>query len=248
MIKTIVITGGSGGIGAAAAEMAAARGWNIAFNFASNAEGAAATVAAVEVAGGKALSLKGDVAVEEDVIALFDAATAAFGRIDGVVNNAGTLGPPTTLADTDFERLRRVIDVNVLGAFLVAREGVRRMGTKHGGDGGAIVNISSAAARLGAANERVDYAGTKGAVEAMTVGLAREAGAEGVRVNAVRPGLIETPIHARGGQPGRAETIGAQTPLGRSGTAAEVAEAVMWLLSEQSSYVTGAILDVTGGR
>ncbi|MCB1501540.1 MAG: SDR family oxidoreductase [Bauldia sp.] len=248
MPRTVVITGGSGGIGAAVARLAGARGWNVAFNFASNAEGAAATAEAVEKAGGRALSMQGDVAVEADVLALFDAAEAAFGRIDGVVNNAGMAGPPTTLADIGIERLRRVIDVNVLGAFLVAREGVRRMGTKHGGTGGAIVNISSAAARLGAANERVEYAGSKGAIDAMTVGLGREAIAEGVRVNAVRPGLIETDIHVRSGQPGRAETVGAQTPIGRPGTAEEVAEAVMWLLSEQSSYVTGTILDVTGGR
>ena len=248
MPRTVVITGGSGGIGAAVARLAGARGWKVAFNFASNAEGAAATAEAVEKAGGRALSMQGDVAVEADVLALFDAAEAAFGRIDGVVNNAGMAGPPTTLADIGIERLRRVIDVNVLGAFLVAREGVRRMGTKHGGTGGAIVNISSAAARLGAANERVEYAGSKGAIDAMTVGLGREAIAEGVRVNAVRPGLIETDIHVRSGQPGRAETVGAQTPIGRPGTAEEVAEAVMWLLSEQSSYVTGTILDVTGGR
>jgi NAD(P)-dependent dehydrogenase (short-subunit alcohol dehydrogenase family) len=248
MKKTIVITGGSGGIGAASARLSAARGWNIAFNYASNAEGASRTVADIEAAGGKAIAIKGDVAVESDVVALFDAAAKAFGGIDGVVNNAGTLGPVMTLAEMDIDRLRRVIDVNVLGAFLVAREAARRMGTSRGGRGGSLVNISSAAARLGAANERVDYAGTKGAVESLTTGLARELGPEGVRVNAIRPGIIETDIHARGGQPGRAALVGGATPLGRAGTADEVAEAVVWLLSDQSSYVTGAILDVTGGR
>jgi NAD(P)-dependent dehydrogenase (short-subunit alcohol dehydrogenase family) len=248
MKKTIVITGGSGGIGAAAARLAAARGWNVAFNYASNAEGASRTVADVEAAGGKAVAIKGDVAKESDVAALFDAAAKAFGQIDGVVNNAGTLGPVMKLADMDLARLSRVIEVNVLGAFLVAREGARRMSTSRGGKGGSIVNISSAAARLGAAGERVDYAGTKGAVESFTTGLARELGADGIRVNAIRPGIIETDIHARGGQPGRAAQIGGATPMGRAGTADEVAEAVVWLLSDQSSYVTGAILDVTGGR
>lgn len=248
MSKTIVITGASGGIGAASARMVAARGWNVAFNYASNAEGAEETRAAVEALGARAVVLQGDVSVEADVLALFDAAEEAFGRIDGVVNNAGTLGPPMPVRDMDIERLRRVIEVNVLGAILVAREGVRRMAKSRGRNGGSIVNISSAAARLGAANERVDYAASKGALEAFTNGLARETGADGVRVNAIRPGLIITDIHARGGQPGRAEAVGAQTPMGRAGTAEEVAEAVVWLLSEQASYVNGAILDVTGGR
>jgi NAD(P)-dependent dehydrogenase (short-subunit alcohol dehydrogenase family) len=248
MTRTIVITGASGGIGAASARMAAERGWNIAFNYASNTDGATETKRAVEALGARCVMLQGDVAIEADVVALFDAAEAAFGRIDGVVNNAGTLGPPLPIRDIEIERLRRVIEVNVLGAILVAREGVRRMATSRGGAGGSIVNISSAAARLGAANERVDYAATKGALEAFTNGLAREAGADGVRVNAIRPGLIITEIHARGGQPGRAEAVGMQTPLGRAGTAEEVGEAILWLLSDQSSYVTGAIIDVTGGR
>jgi NAD(P)-dependent dehydrogenase (short-subunit alcohol dehydrogenase family) len=228
--------------------MAAARGWNVAFDYATNAEGAAETARAVEALGIRPVVLQGDVADEDHVVALFDAAEAAFGRVDGLVNNAGTLGPPLPLRDIATERLRRVIDVNVFGAFLVAREAVRRMATSRGGSGGSIVNISSAAARLGAANERVDYAATKGAIEALTTGLAREAGADGIRVNAVRPGLIITEIHARGGQPDRAETLGAETPLGRPGTADECAEAIVWLLSDQASYVNGAIVDVTGGR
>lgn len=248
MTKTIVITGASGGIGAASARLAAERGWNIAFNYATNAEGAAATKRAVEALGARCVMLQGDVSIEADVVALFDAAEEAFGQIDGVVNNAGIASPPLPLRDVGIERLRRVIEVNLLGAILVAREGMRRMATSRGRAGGSIVNISSAAARLGAANERVDYAATKGGLEAFTNGLAREAGADGVRVNAVRPGLIETDIHARGGQPGRAEALGPATPLGRPGTAEEVGEAVVWLLSDQSSYVTGAIIDVTGGR
>lgn len=248
MKKTIVITGGSGGIGAAAGRLVAARGWNVAFNYASNDAGAARTVADIEAAGGRAVAVKGDVAVEGDVISLFDAAAEAFGRVDGMVNNAGTLGPAMPLADMEIDRLRRVIDVNVLGFFLVAREAVRRMSTGRGGTGGSIVNISSAAARLGAAGERVDYAGTKGATESFTIGLAREVGFVGIRVNAIRPGIIETDIHARGGQPDRAAKVGAATPIGRAGTADEVAEAVVWLLSDQSSYVTGAVIDVTGGR
>ena len=248
MSRTIVITGGSGGIGAASARRAADRGWNVAFNYAGNAEGASRTVAEVEAAGGKALAIRGDVASESDVIGLFDAASAAFGAIDGLVNNAGVVGAAMPLAEMEIDRLRRVIEVNVLGFMLVAREGVRRMSTARGGRGGSIVNISSAAARLGAPGERVDYAGSKGATESFTIGLAREVGAEGIRVNAIRPGIIDTELHARGGQPDRAGRLGAATPLGRAGTAEEVAEAVVWLLSDQSSYVTAAILDVTGGR
>ncbi len=248
MKKTIVITGGSSGIGAAAARLAAARGWNVAFNYASNDEGASRTVADIEAMGGKVVAVRGDVAIESDVVGLFDAAAREFGPIHGLVNNAGTLGPKMTLADMEIDRMRRVIDVNVLGCYLAAREAVRRMSTRRGGAGGSIVNISSAAARLGAAGDRVDYAGTKGATESFTIGLGREVAAEGIRVNAIRPGIIETEFHARGGEPNRAADLGAGTPMGRAGTSDEVAEAVVWLLSDQSSYVTGAILDVTGGR
>lgn len=249
MTKSIVITGGSRGIGAATARLAGKRGWSVAVNYAGNAEAARETAAAVEAAGGKAIVVRGDVADEGDVVAIFDAALKAFGRIDGVVNNAGIIvPPPQPLADMSAERIRKVVSVNVTGAYLVAREGVRRMAKSRGGKGGVIVNLSSAAARLGAPNEYVDYAGTKGAIDTLTIGLAKEAGPEGIRVAAVRPGLIETDIHASGGSPGRADRLGASVPLGRSGTAKEVGEAIVWLLSDEASYVTGAILEVTGGR
>ncbi len=249
MSKTIVVTGGSRGIGAATVRLAAARGWSVGFSYLSNSKAADETAAAAVAAGGRALAVRGDVAREEDVIRLFDATAEAFGPIAGVVNNAGVvLGPPGPLADISTERLMMVIAINLLGAMLVAREGMRRMATDRGGAGGAIVNVSSAAARLGGAGEYVDYAASKGALDTLTIGLAKEGGPSGVRVNAVRPGLIETDIHASGGQPGRAERLGTETPLGRAGRAEEVAEAIVWLLSDASSYVNGALFDVTGGR
>ncbi len=248
MPKSIVITGGSRGIGAAVARVAAARGWSLTVNYVGNASAAEATVAAVGKAGGKAIAVRGDVTSEGDVVALFDAAVEAFGPVDGVVNNAGIIvPPPQPLAEMSAERLRRAIEVNLVGAMLVAREAIRRM-TGEGGRGGSIVNISSAAARLGGAGEYVDYAVTKGALDTLTIGLSKEVGPLGVRVNAVRPGLIETDIHASGGQPGRAERLGQMVPLGRSGTPDEVAESIVWLLSDAASYVNGALLDVTGGR
>ncbi len=248
MSKTIVITGGGRGIGAATARLAGKRGWSAVFSYLGNDEAAAATVAAVESAGGKALARKGSVTDEADVIALFDGAMDAFGAIDGVVNNAGILDKAMPFADMSAERMRAVVEVNVIGAYLVAREGVRRMAKSRGGRGGSLVNLSSAAAKLGAPNEFVDYAGSKAAMEALTIGLSKEVGPEGIRVNAVRPGLIATDIHAAGGTPDRAEKLGVNTPLGRAGSADEVAEAIVWLLSDEASYVSGAILDVTGGR
>lgn len=248
MTKTILITGGSRGIGRAAAIMAGQRGWSVGVNYAGNEAAAKETVQAVSQAGGKALALKGDVSRETDVIALFDATEKAFGKLDGFVNNAGIVGHKQAFADYSLERMQRIFDINVLGAYLGAREAARRMSRSRGGRGGSIVNVSSVASRLGAPGEYVDYAGSKGAMDAMTLGLAKELGPEGIRVNAVRPGLIDTDIHASGGQPDRAARLGAATPLGRAGTAEEIAESILWLLDDASSYVTGALLDISGGR
>ena len=248
MTKSIVITGGSRGIGAAAARLAGAEGWSVTLSYIGNEKAAKETVAAVEAAGGKAIAVKSDAAVEKDIVALFDPAAKTFGGIDGVVNNAGIVGPTAKLADMDAERIKRIVDINVTGAFLVAREAVRRMGKSFGGRGGSLVNISSAAVKLGAPGIYVDYAAGKGGIETLTLGLSREVGPDGIRVSAVRPGVILTDIHASGGEPDRPYKIGATTPLGRPGTAEEVAEAIVWLLGDKSSYVAGAILDVTGGR
>jgi NAD(P)-dependent dehydrogenase (short-subunit alcohol dehydrogenase family) len=246
--KTILITGGSRGIGRATALLAGARGWSVGVNYVGNRAAADRTVADVAAAGGRAVAIRGDVAREEDVVAMFDAVRQAFGGLDGLVNNAGIVAPPLPFAEITVERMRRVFDTNILGAYLCAREAARRLQKSRGGKGGAIVNISSMAARLGAANEYIDYAGSKGAMDTMTVGLARELGPDGVRVNAVRPGVIDTEIHASGGRPDRAATLGVTTPLGRAGTAEEVAEAIVWLASDAASYVNGAILDVSAGR
>ncbi len=248
MTRSILITGGSRGIGRATAVACGARGWSVGVNYAGNEAAAAETVAAVEAAGGKASAIRGDVASEADVIAMFDASQEAFGRLDGVVNNAGIVDLATPLADMTAARIKRMFDINILGAFLVAREAARRLSTGRGGNGGAIVNVSSAAARLGGANTYVDYAASKGAIDTLTVGLALELAREGVRVNAVRPGVIDTEIHASAGTPDRAAQAGPQLPMGRAGSPDEVAAAILWLMSDEASYVTGAILDVSGGR
>ena len=248
MSKTILITGGSRGIGRATAVLAGARGWSVGVNYVADEAAARETVAAVAAAGGRAVAIRGDVAAETDVVAIFDATVVAFGGLDGLVNNAGIVAPGLPLAAMSAARMRRVFDTNIFGAYLCAREAARRLSRSRGGPGGAIVNVSSAAARLGAPNEYVDYAGSKGAIDTLTIGLAKELGPEGVRVNGVRPGLIATEIHASGGAPDRAAIMGATTPLGREGTAEEVAEAIVWLLSDTASYVTGALLDVAAGR
>ncbi|WP_300296107.1 SDR family oxidoreductase [Ferrovibrio sp.] len=248
MVKTILITGGSRGIGRAVAIMAGQRGWSVGVNYAGNEPAAQETVQAVLAAGGKAIAIKGDVAVEADVTAMFDAVEKVFGKLDGLVNNAGIVAPTADLADMPLERLKRLFDTNILGSVLCAREAARRMSLRRGGKGGVIVNLSSVAAKLGSPNLFVDYATSKGAIDTLTIGLSKELGPEGIRVNAVRPGIIETEIHASAGEPDRAARLGPTAPLGRAGTAMEVAEAIIWLLDDASSYVSGALLDVAGGR
>lgn len=249
MSRGILITGAGRGIGAQAAIQAGRRGWSVAVNYRENANAAAATVAAVQQAGGKAKAIQGDVAEEAEVIALFDAAEAAFAemgaRLDGVVVNAGIVAPKASVAEMDVARLKHVFDTNILGAFLCAREAARRL---PGRAGASIVLISSIAARLGSPGEYVDYAASKAAVDTLGLGLAKELAPLGVRVNVLRPGLIDTEIHASGGQPGRAQRLGKTVPLGREGRPEEIAEGIIWLLDEASSYVAGATLDISGGR
>jgi NAD(P)-dependent dehydrogenase (short-subunit alcohol dehydrogenase family) len=246
-MKTVLITGASRGIGRAAALLAGQRGWSVAVNYVHDEAAANAVVAAITEAGSKAIAVKGDVSVEADVISIFEAAET-LGKLDGVVVNAGIVAPSLPLAEISVDRLRKVFDVNILGAYLCARESARRLARSRGGAGGSVVLVSSAAARLGSPFEFVDYAGSKAALDTLAIGLAKELAAEGVRVNSVRPGLIETEIHASGGQPDRARRLGAGTPLGRAGQPEEVAEAIVWLLDDGASYVTGAVLDVSGGR
>jgi NAD(P)-dependent dehydrogenase (short-subunit alcohol dehydrogenase family) len=248
MSRTILITGASRGIGRAAALLAGRRGWSVGVTYRDDEASAAAVVEAIERTGGRAVALRGDVAVEADVLAMFEGAVRALGELDGVVANAGIVAPSARLVDMSVERMRRVFEVNILGAYVCAREAARRLSRSRGGRGGSIVLVSSAAARLGSPDLYVDYAGSKGAIDTLTLGLSKELGPEGVRVNAVRPGLIETDIHASGGEPDRARTLGATAPLGRPGRPEEIAEAIVWLLSDAASYTTGALLDVAGGR
>jgi len=248
MKPILLVTGGSRGIGAATARLAAARGYAVCLTYRSNAAAADAVVADIERAGGEAIAVAADVASEADVLRLFETVDARLGRLRALVNNAGILEQQTTLLAIDAGRLQRVLATNVIGSFLCAREAVRRMSTSRGGKGGAIVNVSSMAAKLGSPGEYVDYAASKGAIDSMTIGLAREVAAEGIRVNAVRPGVIYTDIHASGGEPGRVDRVKTSVPMQRGGTAEEVAQAVLWLLSEEASYSTGAFIDVSGGR
>jgi NAD(P)-dependent dehydrogenase (short-subunit alcohol dehydrogenase family) len=246
--KVILITGGSRGIGAATAVLAADQGYAVCINYVNNQDAADRVVDAIKERGGEGIAVRADVASEADVVRLFETVDRSFGPLTALVNNAGVLEPQTRVEHIDAARLSRVLATNVTGSFLCAREAVRRMSTKHGGAGGAIVNLSSMAARLGGPNEYVDYAASKGAIDAMTIGLSKEVAEEGIRVNAVRPGLIYTDIHASGGDPGRVDRIKAAVPMKRGGEALEVAHAIMWLLSEQASYITGSFIDVSGGR
>ncbi|NUU20133.1 MAG: SDR family oxidoreductase [Streptomycetaceae bacterium] len=246
---SVLVTGAGKGIGAAIARAAARAGWAVAVNYAHDAAAADTVVAGIEADGGRAVALAGDVSAEADVVRLFDEAESALGGpLTALVNNAGIVGAYGRFDELDSGALRRTVDVNVVGAMLCAREAVRRMSTRHGGPGGLIVNISSRAAQLGSAGEWVHYAATKAAVDTLTLGLAHEVAAEGIRVNAVAPGLIETGLHASIGQPDRLAEKAPSIPLGRPGTAEEVADAVMWLLSERSAFVTGAVIPVHGGR
>jgi NAD(P)-dependent dehydrogenase (short-subunit alcohol dehydrogenase family) len=247
MTNVAIVTGGSRGIGRACALQLAKAGYTVVVNYAANADAAAWVVREIEAAGGKAVAVKGDVAREADILTLF-AEADKLGALKVLVNNAGISGLSNRLDEMSSERLERIFSINITGSFVCAREAVKRMSTRHGGTGGAIVNLSSAAALLGAPGMGVDYAATKGAIDSFTIGLGREVAAEGIRVNAVRPGIIDTEIHDSMGIPNRIEKIRDQIPIKREGTAEEVANVICWLASDAASYVTGAILNVAGGR
>jgi NAD(P)-dependent dehydrogenase (short-subunit alcohol dehydrogenase family) len=244
----LLITGGSRGIGAAAAIQAARHSWAVAVNYTADAAAADEVVGMIRSDGGTAIPVRADVSDEQQVLAMFATVDAELGPLTALVNNAGVVGVAARVDELTTERLARMLGVNVIGSFLCAREAVLRMSTRHGGRGGVIINLSSAAARLGGAGTYVDYAASKGAIDSMTIGLAKEVGAEGIRVIGVRPGLIETGIHASGGDPDRPYELAPTVPLQRVGSADEVANAIIWLLSEDASYITGTTLDVTGGR
>ena len=248
MSKVLLITGGSRGIGAATALLAASQGYAVAINYTANSLAADEVVRQIRASDGTAITVQADVANEADVLAMFKKVDAKLGRLTALVNNAGVVDMTSRVDAMSLERLQRMFAINVFGSFMCAREAVKRMSTRYEGGGGAIVNVSSAAARLGAPGQYVDYASAKGAIDTFTVGLAKELATEGIRVNAVRPGIIETDIHASGGLPNRVRDLAPQVPMQRAGTAAEVAEAIMWLISEKSAYTTGAIIDVAGGR
>ncbi len=243
MAKVMIITGGGRGIGAATARLAARQGYKVCVNYAR--DRASAESLAREIGG---LAVQADVAIESDVLRLFRETDEKLGRLSVLVNNAGIVDRAARVDELSLERIERMFAVNVTGSILCAREAIKRMSTRHGGKGGSIINLSSIAAKLGAAGQYVDYAAAKGAIDVFTIGLSKEVGAEGIRVNAVRPGVIKTEIHASGGEPGRAERIGATAPLGRAGEPEEIANAILWLASDEATYVSGALLDVSGGR
>lgn len=248
MKPIVLITGGSRGIGAATALAAAQAGYAVAVNYHRNSLAADEVVRQIRASAGTAITVQADVAMESEVLAMFAKVDAKLGRISALVNNAGVVDYPSRVDAMDVARLKRMFDTNILGSFVCAREAVLRMSTRHGGSGGTIVNVSSAAARLGSPGQYVDYAASKGAIDTFTLGLAKEVAAEGIRVNAVRPGIIDTDIHASGGLPERARDLAPQVPMQRPGTAQEVAQAILWLMKPESSYTTGTLLDVAGGR
>jgi len=245
--RIAIVTGGSRGIGAATAKLAALAGYHVCIAYRHREKEADEVVAAIERDGGQAMAFAADVGREAEVMRLFDAVDRRFGEVTALVNNAGILERQMRVEEMDAERLTRVFNANVVGSFLCAREAVRRMSTRHGGHGGAIVNVSSVAARLGSPNEYIDYAASKAAIDTLTVGLAKEVAAEGIRVNCVRPGSIYTEIHASGGEPGRVDRVKARIPMQRGGEAEEIARAIVWLLSDEASYMTGSLVDVAGG-
>ncbi len=245
--RVAIITGGSRGIGRATAIAAASRGFRVCIGYASNVAAAKEVVSAIEAKNGKAIALKCDVGDEHDILSLFKAADK-FGTLGALINNAGIVGPTSRVDEMSAERIQRMMAVNVTGSMLCAREAVKRMSTRHGGKGGVIVNLSSVAAKLGSPNTYVDYAASKGAIDSFTIGLGYEVAGEGIRVAAIRPGLIDTEIHASGGEPDRAHRLAHNVPMKRVGTAEEIANAIVWLMSDDASYVTSAILDVSGGR
>jgi NAD(P)-dependent dehydrogenase (short-subunit alcohol dehydrogenase family) len=248
MSPVVLITGASRGIGAATALLAARAGYAVAVNYAANSLAADEVVRQIRQGGGNAITVQADVADEAQVLAMFEKVDAKLGRLTALVNNAGVVDQTSRVDAMSMARFRRMFEINVYGSFVCAREAVRRMSTRHGGAGGTIVNLSSVAARLGAPGQYVDYAAAKGAIDSFTVGLAKEVATEGIRVNAVRPGIIETDIHASGGLPNRAREMAPQVPMQRPGSAEEVARSILWLMSPESSYTTGTVLDVTGGR